>query len=58
MHNLKTYLKDYLPKNNNLVEIHAEPLRGNVNTRIEKLREGEFDGIVLALAGLERLALV
>ena len=39
MHNLKTYLKDYLPKNNNLVEINAEPLRGNVNTRIEKASE-------------------
>jgi hydroxymethylbilane synthase len=30
-------------------------LRGNVDTRIRKLREGQCDAIVLALAGLERL---
>ncbi len=34
-----------------------EPLRGNVDTRIKKLREGQFDAIVLALAGLRRLGL-
>lgn len=32
-------------------------LRGNVPTRIEKLRQGHYDAIVLAAAGLERLAL-
>lgn len=36
--------------------IKAENLRGNVNTRIEKLREDKYDAIVLAFAGLERLA--
>lgn len=30
-------------------------LRGNVNTRLAKLDAGEFDAIVLAVAGLERL---
>lgn len=30
-------------------------LRGNVNTRLRKLQEGEFDAIVLAAAGLTRL---
>jgi len=30
-------------------------LRGNVDTRLRKLAEGEFDAIVLALAGLRRL---
>ena len=31
------------------------PLRGNVNTRLRKLDEGEFDAILLAAAGLKRL---
>jgi hydroxymethylbilane synthase len=33
----------------------AVPLRGNVDTRLRKLAEGEFDAIVLAHAGLSRL---
>ena len=33
------------------------PMRGNVDTRLRKLREGEFDAIVLAAAGLRRLSL-
>lgn len=32
-------------------------LRGNVPTRIEKLRHGEYDAIILATAGLKRLGL-
>src|SRR5690625_6479517 len=32
-------------------------LRGNVQTRLRKLDEGEFDAIILAAAGLERLEL-
>lgn len=30
-------------------------IRGNINTRLEKLYRGEYDGIILAAAGLERL---
>src|SRR5450631_1943702 len=33
------------------------PLRGNLDTRLRKLDEGEFDAIVLAAAGLHRLGL-
>lgn len=32
-------------------------LRGNVNTRLRKLKEGHFDAIILALAGIKRLGL-
>lgn len=38
-------------------DLCIEPLRGNVNTRLKKLENGEFDAIVLAAAGLERLGL-
>lgn len=38
-------------------DLVVQPLRGNVNTRIRKLQEGDFDAIVLASAGLERLGL-
>ncbi|HYA59022.1 MAG TPA: hydroxymethylbilane synthase, partial [Burkholderiaceae bacterium] len=31
------------------------PLRGNVDTRLRKLESGEFDAIILAVAGLNRL---
>jgi hydroxymethylbilane synthase len=37
--------------------LRVEPLRGNVNTRLAKLEAGEYDAIVLAAAGLERLGL-
>jgi hydroxymethylbilane synthase len=35
----------------------VEPVRGNIDTRLQKLRQGEFDGILLAMAGLERSGL-
>jgi hydroxymethylbilane synthase len=38
-------------------EFEVVDLRGNVDTRLRKLAEGEYDAIILACAGLERLGL-
>jgi len=38
-------------------DLKIEMLRGNVDTRLRKLDEGEFDAILLAAAGLNRLGL-
>lgn len=37
--------------------VRCENLRGNVQTRLGKLAEGNYDGIILAAAGLKRLGL-
>lgn len=37
--------------------ISVEPIRGNLQTRLKKLDNGEFDAIVLAAAGIKRLGL-
>jgi hydroxymethylbilane synthase len=54
--NLEKELHHFLPKAQHL-KVSAKVLRGNVNTRIQKLRDNEYDAIVLALPGIERLAL-
>ncbi|MCS4531632.1 hydroxymethylbilane synthase [Corynebacterium sp. ES2730-CONJ] len=36
-------------------DIQTRPLRGNIDTRIAKVRSGELDGVVLAYAGLARV---
>lgn len=36
-------------------DAQIEPLRGNVDTRLRRLAEGDFDAILLAIAGLKRL---
>ena len=36
-------------------DLHIEMLRGNVDTRLRKLQENQFDAIVLAASGLRRL---
>ncbi len=39
-------------------DVTAAPIRGNVDTRMRKLRQGEYDALVLAAAGLRRLGLL
>lgn len=38
-------------------DLRIEPIRGNLDTRLRKLREGPYDALVLAAAGLHRLGL-
>ena len=38
-------------------DLEVADLRGNVDTRLKKLDEGQYDAIILACAGLERLGL-
>jgi len=39
-------------------DLDIKDLRGNVDTRIRKLKEGEYDAIILAAAGINRLELL
>ena len=38
-------------------DVVVKPVRGNIETRINKVTDGKFDGIVLAQAGISRLGL-
>ncbi len=38
-------------------DLHIADIRGNVDTRLRKLLEGQYDAVVFALAGLQRLGL-
>jgi hydroxymethylbilane synthase len=38
-------------------DLRVEALRGNVETRLNKARSGEFEAVILAMAGLKRLGL-
>lgn len=38
-------------------DLVVKPIRGNIETRIRKVHDGEFDGIILAQAGISRLGL-
>ena len=38
-------------------EILTRPIRGNIDSRIRKVRDGQYDGVILAAAGLIRIGL-
>ncbi len=38
-------------------DIEVQAIRGNVDTRLKKVRSGELDGVIVAEAGLERMSL-
>ncbi len=39
-------------------DLEVRPIRGNVETRLQKVREGQYAGTILAAAGLSRLGLL
>lgn len=51
--NITHSLQNFIPHS---PKLRCETLRGNVNTRIKKLQDGDYHAITLALAGIERLA--
>ena len=53
--NIKRYLPAFIPHGDQLA-LEIKTLRGNIDSRIRKLKGDDYDAIVLSLAGLERLA--
>lgn len=48
-------LRRILQLRNLRADLNFKPLRGNIDTRLNKLANGDFDAVVLAAAGLKRL---
>jgi len=49
------FLKKALPQLNAEIKIETRSIRGNVETRLRKLKSGEYDATILATAGLNRM---
>lgn len=54
--NIEKSLSKYIPAKKDIA-VETKMLRGNVNTRLAKLNDKQYDAIVLAWAGIERLAI-
>ena len=54
-HMATEFLGQALPSQGQPVEIEVRPIRGNVESRLQQLHDGVFDGTILATAGLIRL---
>lgn len=50
-----TSLRRWMEINEIREDLNIESLRGNLQTRLKKLEDGEFDAIILAKAGIDRL---
>lgn len=50
-----SFLQKALPQLSKEFKVITKDIRGNVDTRLRKLDDGEYDGIILATAGLNRL---
>ncbi|MEN9548686.1 MAG: hypothetical protein RIR12_1277 [Bacteroidota bacterium] len=49
------FLKKALPQLHREIKIDVKPIRGNVETRLRKINNGEYDATILATAGINRL---
>ena len=49
------FLKKALPQFSTDIQLEAVPIRGNIETRLSKLSSGDYDGIILAFAGIDRM---
>lgn len=51
-----SFLQKALPiLNEQVAVVEAQSIRGNVDSRLQKLHNGNFDGIIIAVAGINRL---
>ena len=50
-----SFLSKALPQFGKKINLAPMPIRGNIDTRLQKLNSGQYDGIILAVAGIHRM---